>query len=285
MSAEASRLLIRDFVRAAARGDFEVARRLVSPAFGRHDGKGADAWLRHEASEYAARASAFGIDDESEVVLLEKGLPGLVTFAVVGAGGELGFEDALGIGPDGLVVGNQRAFEIVSKLAFVAPGRTRRSLAIRGHGMDIMVARPETLRVDDLVLEPCMTWHEDRFRSMSFTIPGDDFLGRVVRFTLFGENEDSDFVREKSDVWLRGRDDPFFEDGLFPIVEGRTVTVSPGRLKLWSVSVAGEEPYMSKTIDNPPRGTLTFDHPVRMAVVTDALDNDWYGFARGAVHG
>jgi hypothetical protein len=261
--------IVAAFVAALAAGDAAGAGACLAPDFGLHEGMGRDGWLDHELGEFSRRWAACGFAPGDALGIAPSAAPaGLRGFLVLDAAGGFVYEDALCVGPDGLIRGNGRGVEVVSKLQFERGRPTRRAVAIRSHGRDIAAVTPLDA-AEDVVFEKAATWDEDRFHSFSFTVPGDDLRSRVARMRVTTRAGG-----ETVSVLLRGADHPLFLGARWPELDGNRVAVDIGRGRLWGLAV-GFEGGGTASVPHPSRPILEFDRPVEWATLTDALDNDW----------
>jgi hypothetical protein len=273
-----ARAVIERFLAAVIAGDTAAALRFCSPEFGVHDGLAAAGWIRWEEGEYARRGGAFGIGPAPGLVIVP-GLPGAFNFAVLSDDGAFVSEDSLFVGDDGMIRGNGRLFEVVSKLAFTRGRRPARGLAIRGHGIRLDLVRPADVVATGLTLRRSATFDSDFFHTCAMSLPGDDLKGRQQAFRFAGSGA-AGHVRQVFDVWLRGLDDPFFVGDLYPGLDGKLVTLPSGMRRYWSLMAAPADRAAPVTVAHPEGGSVhAFPWPVAVAVLTDALDNDWQSLA------
>jgi hypothetical protein len=110
----------------------------------------------------------------------------------------------------------------------------------------------------------------DGFASVSVLLPDDDLVGREAKFRIMDDAGN----RSTEIVWMRGIEETQFEDDLFPIVDGKEVSIPMAQYPIWSLTVmdhAGETSYFG----HPEPGTYYFKNPIKSAFITDAMDNDW----------
>ena len=250
---------------------------LMSPEFGIHEGLDARAWIRHEQREILRRSTAFQLAPGGIcIVPNRRGNGGETTFSMKTHDGVFVYQDTWVIGPDGRLRGNGRHFEIVTKLQLVAGGPTRRAMAIRDHGGSLVSVVPIGLALAECELNSGMSSSEDSFQTLSLLIEGDDCLGRQAKFRMSSDSG----VRSTESVWLRGKEEPEFEDDLFPAIRGREVQVPGSRARLWSLNVMLADGDRTM-VEHPRSGEYVFGKDVAMAVLTDAMDNDWMTVSDG----
>lgn len=256
-------------VAALSSGDRTAARSLVSSDFGIQDGRGVDGWIEREIAEYANRGHAFGLAGDPVLVPCP-GRGGLVNFAVITGEGRLMFEDSMRLGPDGLPAGAGRPFEVVTKLLMTRGVPPRRAIAVRSPRAPVTSVLPTGLVIDELTLNPGLNHDADGFHCAEFDLRDDDLLGREAQLRV----SDASGAIARMPVYLRGRDNPFFRDDLYAQIIGHTVEVASAGTTLWSLSVVLADG-SRLSIEHPREGSHVFPQAVRVAVVTDALDNDW----------
>ena len=252
-------------------GDETAARKFLDADFGVHDGQEVDDWLGHELSEFARRRPLLNLTSIEVTDRASNTVQGGVAFAVLDQDGRFVFEDALRIGPAGLVRGLGRNFEIVTKMHYTAGRPHRRGVAIRSPRGDIVKAVILGINHDDAQLHPGSSHEDDGFFTLDFQIPLDDCFGRQANLFV----RDSAGVSGIEPIYLRGFDSPHQGPVAWPAINGNAVTIAAlYNSRLWSLCITLEDGSV-ETIEHPSEGRWEFPQLVHSAVVTDALDNDW----------
>jgi hypothetical protein len=216
------------------------------------------------------RRQAFGIDAETLSIREEHSRrEGCITFSVIGAQGQIAYQDTWNFDDSGRMVGNGSRFEIVAKLHFDAAGGCLRALAVRSVKGDITSVVPLGVAASEAVLHQGMRADEDDFATFTMAVEEDDLKGFSAKFRI----SDDAGTRSTETVWMRGIDESGFAGDLFPGINGRSVLV-PGEGQSWSLSVVLSDG-SCRSIDHPCPGIYEFDGAVETAILTDALDNDW----------
>jgi hypothetical protein len=263
--------VIRRWIEALSTGNEAVAEAFLSGRFTKHDGMTREQYLRHELTEFRERKDGFDVPDAPDVIE-EATADGLSHIIVLSASGGLAYEDWLRLDESGLIVGNDRMFEVVSKLQFsTATERPHRALAIRSHGADILHAFPLfSTAFSDFV--PCDTYESDRFNLLTFD-DEEDLVSIERRFRAVTERERATFS-----ALLRGTDHPYFIGERYPQISGCHVDIDVERGPIWSVTARFENG-RNQTIDCPKASRIAFPADVVSVTMTDAVDNDWTAFA------
>ena len=236
----------------------------LSPRFGIHEGRTLDVWIDHELQEFARCKKAFELDAGMSVAVDRMDADGSVIFFVRSGKGDLVYQDAWRIDGDGCIVGDGRAFEIVSKFHFARGRATRRALAVRSVRGRVTSVVPIGLTADECLFEQGL--NSDAFSTISMLLPNDDLKALWARFRISDETG----ARATETVWLRGISETV---DLFPFIEGRRVML-PGEARAWELNVLLQDG-TSRCVEHPIPGVYLFSQPVRTAVLTDAMDNDW----------
>jgi hypothetical protein len=276
--------VVERFLFAIVAGDTASAVSLCSSDFGVHDGRRMIDWIKLKESEYAIRASSFGVGSDVRLVRV-RGLPGSVSFAVMAEDGTFLYEDSIVVGNDGLIVGNGRRFEVVTKLLFEQGRKTaRRGVEIRATGVSIELVQPVGFVPISSSFSRSMTFGSDSFHSYVMEVNSDDVSCRVMDFHFVGSGPNGVFEVDFP-VWMRGVDDPFFVGGLFPEIDGFFVTLPQGMRRYWSLSVSPDRPSLPFVVERPEGGSVVeCPWPVDTAVITDPLDNEWTTMVRHEVY-
>ncbi len=264
---ETIRLLVSGLV------DGNVPMECISPDFTVHEGRSLQEWIDHEHREFEMRRRAFGIDAETLSIRVDhKRKQGQATFSVIGARGQIAYQDTWSFDPDGRMTGNGSGFEIVAKLHFHS-GRTLRALAVRSAKGSIVSVVPIGVSASELSLHQGMRADEDDFATFTMLVEDDDLKGFYAKFRI----ADDAGIRSTETVWMRGVDEGGFTSGLFPQIDGPSVII-PGEGPSWSLGVFLSDG-SREGVDHPRPGRYEFGRPVEMAILTDAMDNDWRSVA------
>lgn len=253
--------VVEGFIRALAAQDESRAASFLSQDFGMQGGADRAGHLAWELEQFSERRR-----------LLERGFtvrPIRVSAAahVYGIFDHRGWflvEDEFFLGADGLLVGNQRHFDVVTKLYFVRGQPVRRAVA---------VPRPQAIHArmlargvsDEQVgcspTEECLT--------LKFRLEGDDLAHRLLPIRVISKS-----VAATHEVEFRGIGNAYFVPELFARIDGRRVLVPADRMNIWCVTVMLADG-RSEVISHPDRLEYEFDEKVLQTTVTDALDHDW----------
>jgi hypothetical protein len=247
----------------------DVSLDLFSAEFGVKDGLNLNDWIKHEISEFKLRQTTFGIAHDSLVIRIDRIRQQEVTFSVLGREGGVAYQDTWLFGADGRLKGDGSQFEIVPKILFRHTGQHLRSLAIRSPRGGVVSVVPLGLSVEESRLINGLRTDEDGFSTFQMTASDDDLKGFYARFRI----ADDAGVRSTETVWMRGVDEPGFENNAFPIIQGRNVIV-PGNSPAWALSVVLASGAASH-IDHPRPGSHSFGEDIAVAILTDAQDHDW----------
>ncbi len=254
----------RGYIRALLGGSRRRAATFLSPGFGRHGGRDADAHLSHELAEFARLGAAYHLEKSYEIVTRATDGDGIAC-CLLDARGRLVCEDTVHFGPDGLVRGDQSPFETVPKLVF--DGEPSRAVALRAPGRVLRRVVPMGVRATDVSFgrEP----GPDSFHTCRFRIEKDVLRGHRIGFRVHCQAG-----VEGLDVFMPGRDHPFFVDGLFPELKGSRVGVPKERANFWLLEVTTTDG-RTRRVSQPCADEYVLKAPVRRAVLTDALDHQW----------
>jgi hypothetical protein len=255
--------------------DGNVPMECLSTDFGIQEGRSLQEWLAHEGREFEMRRQGFGIDAETLSIRVDHHRqPGRITFSVMGAQGQVAYQDTWSFDDAGRMIGNGSRFETVAKLHFDASGSPLRALAVRSAKGSIVSVVPIGVAASEAVLNQGMRADEDGFATFTMAVENDDLRGFGAKFRI----ADDAGVRSTEAVWMRGVDEAGFTHGLFPRIDGRSVIV-PGQGPSWSLSVVLSDG-STQCVDHPQPGIYEFDAAVGIAILTDALDNDWRSSAQ-----
>lgn len=253
--------VVEGFIRALAAQDASAAASFLSPDFGMQGGAdraGHLAWELEQFSErrrllergftvrpirVSAAAHIYGIFDHRDWFLVE---------------------DEFFFGADGLLVGNQRHFDVVTKLFFVRGGPVRRAVAVpRPQAIHArMLARGVVAEnVGRSPAEDCLT--------LKFQLQGDDLSHRLLPIRVISKS-----VAATHEVEFRGIGSAYFVPEMFARIEGRRVLVPADRMNIWCCTVMLADG-RSEVISHPDRLEYEFDEQVLQTTITDALDHDW----------
>lgn len=264
--------IIERWIAALAVGDVETAGTLLSPAFKIHDGMSREQYLRHELQEFKLRKEGFGISACPTVVETNEA-PGTRHIIVLSSSGHLAYEDWLSTDEQGLISGNGRPIEVVTKMSFnERAARPHRAMAIRSHGAEILQVIP-LFSVSQCEFTRCDTYADDRFNILSFD-DDEPFLSGDRSFRAVTAIERMTFS-----ALMRGMDHPYFVPDRFPQIDDRSVQIDIARGPVWSVTARMDNGRV-ETIDCPRNEWIEFPAAVVSATLTDAIDNDWTAYAR-----
>ena len=246
---------------ALCRGNAEEAARFLSPSFGINAGLCAHAYIDWELREFRERSHL--LSSGYSVKFLRDEGRGKV-FGVFDGCGRFLFEDEYCFGSDGLLVGNQRECDVVTKFHFVRGREPMRALCIPD-------ARVRHARVvDPLVRQQlCGLGALGSSMILKFVLRGDDLGAHpsVVRL-MFADRVCS------TEVVFRGIRSPYFVDDMYARIDGSRVMVPVERGNIWSLTVVFMDG-SAQEIGHPDRSIYLFAKPVSVVYLTDALDNDW----------
>lgn len=261
------------FLSAVARSDRATALRMLSLDFGVHEGRSSVEWVDHEIREYARRRRSFGL--EFDPIVEAVACTGHeLRFVVRRADGGFGYQDAICFDSDDALRGNNRLFEVVTKLSFSPQRPVCRALAVRSPRARIQSVVPIDLVADSVELRRPPTEDEDGFAVVQIALRDDDLLERVARFRI----RDEAGVGQSFDVLMRGASGPDFVADLHPQIAGQNVAIPESPLPWWSLTVALADG-RTETVVHPQPGNHEFQALVVWASATDALDNDWMATA------
>ena len=267
--------LLTDYVAALIAGDGVRAARALSPAFTRHQGRNAAAHIAHELREFGHRAPYYGLDKGFSVNIVAE-QAGAITFYVTDYRGRLVYEDWAVIGPDGLLIGDNGLWEVINKVRF---RQGQDPAFVRAFCIRMNPCLPKTVLVHNAV----MTHHlilpgvfEPTFAICEFALTNrdgspDDGKGRWLDISIYGATPNS---RERRTYFVRGTDHPHFHDNLFPVINGRRVTMPDYDGHPWCLSLRLADG-QNIVIDHPDDQHYDFSDNVVFAVLTDAVDHDW----------
>lgn len=263
---------ISDFYHAVCAGDAAAAKLAVSTEFGIQDGKPRLDWIKHELAEFTHRRQILGLESLIISADASPGIAGTTAFSILDADGRLLFEEALLLDNRGRISGNGRMFEIVTKLLFTEGLATRRAMAIRAPGAEVVAAIPDITGAEGIHLSPGMNYENDQFTTVSFEIAGDDLRG--MHGSVFVKEFGSPGVKQA--VYLRGVDNPRFVRMRKPVIHERFIDLTnlADGLPLWSVTAELVDGGFA-CVEHPKFDVLTYPKNVKTVFVTDALDNDW----------
>jgi hypothetical protein len=262
---------IAGWIGALSKGDADLAETFLSSSFRVHDGMMRDVYLRHELSEFRQRRDGFDVPDAPKVVELDN-RDGLRHIVVLSSTGNLAYEDWLKLDADGLIVGNDRCLEVVSKISFSdAAERPRRAMAIRSHGAELRQVVP-LFPVSFSEFTRCDTYENDRFDILTFD---DDqpFVSVERQFRAITTQQRMTFS-----ALMRGTDHPYFIPDRLPRIDGKVVWTDVHRGPIWSVTARMEDGSVL-TVDCPKENRIEFSSIVLSVTMTDAVDNDWTSHA------
>lgn len=259
--------VIQSWISALARGDEHTAGKLLSPVFGIHDGMTRAQYLAHELLEFRKRCIGFGVP-EKPAVIFDAHAGGRVRVFVLNSSGKFAYEDWLHLGDDGLIVGNGRMIEVVTKMHFDQSSRhPRRAMAIRSHGLEILKVIP-LFDVSSTSFERCDTYADDRFEILSYE-DREPPISMERMFRALTTRGGLSFS-----AIMRGMDHPHFIPGRFPSIDGDSVMIDIDHGPIWSLTVRLEDGGV-QTVECPQERRIGFGARVVSATVTDAVDNDW----------
>ena len=253
--------VVEGFIRALAAQDAATAESFLSPAFGMQGGTDRAGHLQWELGQFAERLQLLAQGFAVRPIRVSGGAH---VYGIFDHRGWFLVEDEFFFGADGLLVGNQRHFDVVTKLYFVRGQLARRAVA---------VPRPQAIHARMLargvVEEQVGRSPAEECLTLKFQLEGDDLAHRLLPIRVISKS-----TAATHEVEFRGIGSDYFVPEMFARIVGRRVMVPADRMNIWSVTVMLADG-RSEVISHPDRLEYEFGEKVLQTTVTDALDHDW----------
>jgi hypothetical protein len=236
----------------------------LSPSFTIHDGLTRDAFLNHEIEEFRQRLLHNEREPEIQVTPISGN-----RFEVCVVANGLVYGSDFNVDDEGLITSNGNIVECVPKVRR-HKGLIERAVAIRSHDFLIQTITPKFPVLECHVTMAPEAGLFSYFHFLNGIDPAQSFIGslRVMMKNAKSANVVIEFPGlERFTEWQ--------EKEFFPIIQANTVKVPIGKSRPWNVS-AWLDDSSCVSIDRPEPGLeWALKRPVKKAMVTDALDNDW----------
>jgi hypothetical protein len=256
---------LQEFVEALILGDEKRALDLISPTFTVNDGLDALSFVRHEITEFRQRKKR----DESRIAIKVDAKGDGTADAIVTSERGLLYAMNYHVDGDGWVGSNGCEVEIVGKMRF-ARNEAYRAAAIRAPNDTILAIAP-LFAVENFWVTPSGESGQYSYLHFPNEFDVDQDIVRKIRVTFRN--------RKPLTAWISmpGRSSfaRWQEDDMFPVVEENSILIPEGKSPVWNATAWLESGEVAN-FERPESGILwTLPDKVKMAVVTDALDNDW----------
>ena len=254
--------------------DAVAARSYLSTDFRLHEGRNAEEFIAHEINEFAERIEPYRLKDgvNARVIDLNQET-GDIYYLVYNKDGMMIYEEHNRINQDLAIIGNQHIWELITKLKF-RKGRDGRVSHSRGLCVRQNHYQPQALIVHSHVVEEYSLMrceYETDSYVCEFGLAADTGNNQLVDISIFGDQPAS---RERRKIKMRGYDHLYFRPDLFPRIDGKSVQLPAYDSQFWSMSITFSDG-THKQIYHPKQQSYFFDKDVEIAIVVDAVDNDW----------
>lgn len=253
------------FLEALMLADEARAMQFISPEFTVHDGLDALRFVRHEIIEFKSRRK-----ESDDKVLVEQAKTGDTTIDVVVTSNRgLLYAMSYHVDRHGMVSSNGSQIEIVGKIRYSQDG-TQRAAAIR-HPDDTIVAVTPMFAVKEFWTS--IGEAAGQFSYVHFPSEIDVSQGLVEKVRITFKHRKS--LTAALSMPGTSTFEQWQEKDLFPVIEGRTIVIPHGKSPVWSAT-AWLTTGRQLNLERPEPGfRWELSEDITMAVVTDALDNDW----------
>jgi hypothetical protein len=252
------------FIEALMTRRADAAACCLSSSFTVHDGLAKEAFIAHEIDEFRQRLL---LDERSPTIQASALSETRYEIRVVAGG--LVYATDFEVDDKGLICSNDNPLECVPKLRR-HKGRIDRAAAVRGQNFLIQTITPRFPVSECHVTTAPQSGLFSYLQFSNEIDPAKSFTGslRVMMRNAGSVNMSVDFPGlEKFADWQ--------EKEFYPIIDGSTVKIPMGKSRPWNASAwLDDGSYVS--IDRPEPGLdWALNRPVKKAMITDALDNDW----------
>lgn len=260
MSAEARLIVVREFIEALRCGDRAAAKACLSPDFGISSSERADDFLTWELSQFHPRRYLL---ERGYSVEFDRIVEPSTFYSILDSRGWLLYEDEFFFDDQDRIIGNQRMFDVVTKLHFVAGD------VFRGICLPRFFVRHARILNQNLLWSFVKDSSAEGSTIIKYAVSGDDFVSRNIDLRIIGES-----FAQTVHVSARGMDSKHFVDNMFCGIDGFRVMVPVDRMNIWCISVMLEGGEWV-VVEHPSKSVYEFDAKVQKVVLTDALDHDW----------
>jgi len=252
--------------------DMISARKQCSTQFGWQNGLTLEAYLKHNISEYSGRKKMYDVSNgfSIESVVNDNGM---LAFTVLDQNGRWICDDHININEQGYFVGNQSRYETITKFLFEQnSSKIKRSFAVRSQYFipdQVVIISPKT---NDIMLS--QSPYEADFYHCKFSLNEDAGSAFRAKARIYCKQP---VYHETKMLIFKGTNHAFFQNEMYPVIQGNQVFIDQTQLLSWSLAVQTEDGVYHH-IQTPIKECYYFDALVCSATLTDALDNDWYSF-------